>query len=47
VMSTSLVLEVQGSAGDAMHGVELASAALDSGAAADLLVRLRTHFESR
>jgi anthranilate phosphoribosyltransferase len=47
VMSTSLVLEVQGSAGDAMHGVELASAALDNGDAADLLTRLRTHFEAR
>jgi anthranilate phosphoribosyltransferase len=47
VMSTSLVLEVQGTAGDAMHGVELANAALDAGNAADLLARLRTHFESR
>jgi anthranilate phosphoribosyltransferase len=47
VMSTSLVLEVQGTAGDAMHGVELATAALDDGDAADLLSRLRTHFESR
>jgi anthranilate phosphoribosyltransferase len=47
VMSTSLVLEVQGTAGDAMHGVELATAALDNGDAAELLDRLRTHFESR
>ena len=41
------VLEVQGTAGDAMHGVELATAALDNGAAAELLDRLRAHFESR
>ena len=47
VMSTSLVLEVQGTAGDAMHGVELANAALDEGNAADLLTRLRTHFDNR
>jgi anthranilate phosphoribosyltransferase len=47
VMATSLVLEVQGTARDAMHGVELANAALDEGNAADLLARLRTHFESR
>ena len=47
VMSTSLVLEVQGTAGDAMHGVELANAALDNGDAAELLGRLRAHFESR
>jgi anthranilate phosphoribosyltransferase len=47
VMSTSLVLEVQGTAGDAMHGVELANAAIDAGDAADLLSRLRAHFESR
>ncbi len=46
-MSTSLVLEVQGTAGDAMHGVELASEALDNGDAAGLLTRLRTHFEAR
>jgi hypothetical protein len=30
-----------------MHGVELANAALDDGDAADLLTRLRAHFESR
>ena len=47
VMSTSLVLEVQGTAGDARHGVELATAALDNGDAAELLDRLRAHFESR
>ena len=40
------VLEVQGTAGDAMHGIELANAALDSGDAAALLERLRAHFES-
>jgi hypothetical protein len=32
---------------DAMHGVELANAALDAGDAAQLLRRLRQHFESR
>ena len=47
VMSTSLVLEVQGTARDAMHGVELANAALDDGNAAGLLDRLRAHFEIR
>jgi anthranilate phosphoribosyltransferase len=47
VMSTSLVLEVQGAARDAMHGVELANAALDDGNAAGLLDRLRAHFEIR
>jgi anthranilate phosphoribosyltransferase len=41
------VLEVQGTAGDAMHGVDLANAALDDGAAAELLTRLQAHFESR
>jgi anthranilate phosphoribosyltransferase len=46
VMSTSLVLEVQGLANDPMHGVELANAALDAGNAAALLRRLRAHFES-
>ena len=45
LMSTSLVLEVQGMAHDAMHGVELANAALDAGNAAALLDRLRAHFE--
>ncbi len=47
VMSTSLVLEVQGMARDAMHGVELANAAIDAGNAAELLHRLRGHFEGR
>ena len=44
-MATSLVLEVQGTARDAMHGVELARAALDDGSAAEFLTRLRAHFE--
>ena len=47
VMSTSLVLEVQGMARDAMHGVELTNAAIEAGNAAELLRRLRGHFESR
>ena len=44
VMSTSLVLEVQGTARDAMHGVEIAGAAIDSGKAIALLGRMREHF---
>jgi anthranilate phosphoribosyltransferase len=44
LMGTSLVLEVVGSAQQAAEGVELAAAALDGGAAAALLDRLRTHF---
>jgi anthranilate phosphoribosyltransferase len=44
LMSTSLVLEVQGSATDAKHGVGIASAAIDSGAASALLDKLREHF---
>jgi len=47
LMSTSLVLEVQGTARDALEGVERANAALDSGDADELLTRLRQHFESR
>jgi len=44
LMSTSLVLEVQGTASDATHGVEIASAAMDSGDAMALLDNLREHF---
>ena len=44
LMSTSLVLEVEGSATDAKHGVEIAGAAIDSGAASALLDKLREHF---
>lgn len=47
LMATSLVLEVQGTAQDARQGVELAAAAIDSGAAAALLERLRQHFTER
>jgi len=47
LMGTSLVLEVQGTASDAKQGVEIAAAALDNGAAAALLERMREHFESR
>jgi anthranilate phosphoribosyltransferase len=46
LMSTSLVLEVQGTARDAMHGVEIARDALDSGKAAALLQSMREHFAS-
>ena len=44
LMGTSLVLEVQGMASDAAHGVELAAAAIDNGSAAALLQKLREHF---
>lgn len=44
LMGASLVLEVQGSASDARQGVEMAAAALDSGAGLALLDRLRRHF---
>ena len=44
LMGTSLVLEVQGSASDAKQGVEMAAAAIDGGAAASLLERMRQHF---
>ena len=44
LMGTSLVLEVQGSASDPKQGVAMAADAIDSGAAALLLERLRQHF---
>ena len=44
LMGVSLVLEVQGAARDARHGVELGAAALDDGRAAAFLERLRRHF---
>jgi len=44
LMSTSLVLEVQGTAEDAKHGVEIAGAVIDSGEAMAMLDRLREHF---
>ena len=47
LMSTSLVLEVQGTAKDARQGVEIAAAAIDDGAAAAFLDRLRQHFTDR
>ena len=47
VMSTSLVLEVQGMADDAEHGVEFATAAIDNGHAQALLDKLREHFADR
>ena len=45
LMGTSLVLEVQGTAGDAKQGIEIANAALDDGAAAVFLERLQSHFQ--
>jgi anthranilate phosphoribosyltransferase len=45
LMGTSLVLEVAGSARNAMQGVEMAAAALDGGKAADFLQRLKKHFQ--
>ena len=45
-MSTSLVLEVMGMAEDAKQGVEIASAALDGGAASAFAKGLRQHFET-
>lgn len=45
-MGTSLVLEVQGVARDAKEGIEMAAAAIDSGAASTLLAKLRQHFQS-
>jgi anthranilate phosphoribosyltransferase len=45
LISTSLVLEVQGTAADAKHGVEIAAAAIDDGDAAVLLDKIREHFE--
>lgn len=47
LMGASLVLEVQGSASDARQGVDMAAAALDDGAAAAFLERLREHFQGR
>ena len=46
LMGTSLVLEVKGSATDPKQGVEMATAALDSGDAAAFLERLRQHFQN-
>ena len=47
LMGTSLVLEVQGLAKDALDGVAQAAAAIDDGRAADFLERLRRHFSSQ
>lgn len=46
LMGTSLVLEVQGTASNAQQGIEIAAAAIDSGAANDFLQRLEQHFTS-
>lgn len=45
VMGTSLVLEVQGIARNALDGVEQAVAAIDDGRSESFLARLRAHFE--
>ncbi|MDJ0916333.1 MAG: anthranilate phosphoribosyltransferase [Woeseiaceae bacterium] len=45
LMGTSLVLEVQGTVPGPKEGVEMAAAAIDDGRAAELLKRLRAHFE--
>ena len=45
LMGTSLVLEVKGSAKDAIQGVEMAAAALDDGSAATFLESLQQHFQ--
>ena len=47
MMGTSLVLEVQGSASDALQGIDMAAAALDDGNAATLLQRLHDHFQGQ
>jgi len=44
VMSTSLVLEVQGTAADAREGAAIAAAAIDDGRAARTLDALKAHF---
>jgi anthranilate phosphoribosyltransferase len=46
LMGTSLVLEVQGTVPGPKQGVEMAAAAIDSGAAALFLTRLREQFQS-
>lgn len=45
LLGTSLVLEVQGSAGGPDEGVAMAAAALDNGVATAFLERLRRHFQ--
>jgi anthranilate phosphoribosyltransferase len=45
LMGASLVLEVQGTANDAKHGIEIATAALDDGAASAFLDGLQSHFQ--
>ncbi|MGI9341548.1 MAG: anthranilate phosphoribosyltransferase, partial [Gammaproteobacteria bacterium] len=47
LMGTSLVLEVQGAAKNALDGVAQAAAAIDDGRAAQFLQRLRAHFENQ
>jgi anthranilate phosphoribosyltransferase len=47
LMSTSLVLEVQGMAKDATQGVEIARTAIDDGNASALLDKLQEHFAGR
>lgn len=47
LMGTSLVLEVQGAAGDPVDGVAQAAAAIDDGRAEKFLDRLRAHFKQQ
>ena len=47
LMGTSLVLEVLGDVRDPKQGVEMAAAAIDSGAAMSLLDRLQRHFANQ
>jgi len=47
LMGTSLVLEVQGKAKDAIDGVAQAAAAIDDGRAGAFLTTLREHFKNR
>ncbi len=46
LMGTSLVLEVQGEAKDALDGVAQAAAAIDDGRAEAFLTKMREHFQS-
>ena len=47
LLGTSLVLEVQGMASGPVEGKELAAAAIDNGAAAAFVERLRQHFQGQ
>ena len=47
LMGTSLVLEVQGEAEDALDGVRQAAAAIDDGRAERFLEKMAEHFQRR